>query len=69
MVLWYRYGVREIVGLRYGFEGIIASFNHIPVVLTPKLVEDIHKDGGTILGTSRGPQDPALMVDFLLERK
>jgi 6-phosphofructokinase 1 len=69
MVLWYRYGVKEIDGYRYGFEGIIASFNHTPVVLTPELVEDIHKDGGTILGTSRGPQDPALMVDFLSKRK
>jgi 6-phosphofructokinase 1 len=69
MVLWYRYGVREILGLRYGFEGLIASFNHKPLVLTPELVEDIHKDGGTILGTSRGPQEPALMVDSLAERK
>jgi 6-phosphofructokinase 1 len=69
MVLWYRYGVREIFGLRYGFEGLIASFNHEPLVLKPELVEDIHKDGGTILGTSRGPQEPALMVDFLVERR
>jgi 6-phosphofructokinase 1 len=53
----------------YGFEGLIASFNHEPLVLKPELVEDIHQDGGTILGTSRGPQDIALMVDFLLERK
>jgi len=69
MVLWYRYGLKEILGLRYGYEGLIASFNHEPLVLNPELVEDIHKDGGTILGTSRGPQDPALMVDFLSERK
>jgi len=68
MVLWYRYGVREIFGPRYGFEGLIASFNHEPLLLKPELVEDIHKDGGTILGTSRGPQEPALMVDFLVER-
>ncbi len=69
MVLWYRYGVKEIFGLRYGFEGLIASLNHEPMVLKPELVEDIHKDGGTILGTSRGPQEPALMVDFLVERR
>jgi 6-phosphofructokinase 1 len=69
MVLWYRYGVRDILGLRYGFEGLIASFNHEPLILEPEVVEDIHKDGGTILGTSRGPQDPALMADFLLERQ
>ena len=69
MVLWYRYGVKEIFGLRYGFEGLISSFDNEPLVLKPELVEDIHQDGGTILGTSRGPQDIALMVDFLLERK
>jgi 6-phosphofructokinase 1 len=69
MVLWYRYGVKEILGLRYGFEGLIASYNHEPFVLRPELVEEIHKDGGTMLGTSRGPQDISLMVDFLLERK
>jgi 6-phosphofructokinase 1 len=69
MVLWYRYGVRTVFGFRYGFRGLIASFNHEPMVLTPEVVEDIHKDGGTILGTSRGPQDPAIMVDFLAERK
>jgi 6-phosphofructokinase 1 len=69
MVLWYRYGVKEIVGLRYGFEGLISSFNHKPIQLTPDVVEDIQKDGGTILGTSRGPQDPALMVDFLLKER
>jgi len=69
MVLWYRYGVKEIFGLRYGYEGLIASLNNEPLVLNPELVEDIHKDGGTMLGTSRGPQDPALMADFLSERK
>jgi 6-phosphofructokinase 1 len=69
MVLWYRYGVKDILGLRYGYEGLMASFNHEPLILEPELVEDIHKDGGTILGTSRGPQDPALMVDFLVERE
>lgn len=69
MVLWYRYGVREIFGLRYGFEGLIASSDQEPLLLKPELVEDIHKDGGTILGTSRGPQEPALMVDFLVERR
>jgi 6-phosphofructokinase 1 len=69
MVLWYRYSVKEILGLKYGYEGLMASFNHEPLALTPEVVEDIHKDGGTILGTSRGPQDPACMVDFLAEKK
>ncbi len=67
MVLWYRYCVRRIVGLRYGYEGLIAEFGHEPVVLTPDVVEDIHKDGGTILGSSRGPQDVPSQVDFLVK--
>ena len=39
-----------------------------PVPLTLDFVEDIHKEGGTVLGTSRGPQDPGMMADFLLGR-
>jgi 6-phosphofructokinase 1 len=38
------------------------------MLLTPDLVEDIHMDGGTILGTSRGPQEAGAMVDFLHKR-
>jgi 6-phosphofructokinase 1 len=68
MVLWHRYGVQDILGLRYGYEGLIPSFGHEPMLLTPDLVEDIHMDGGTILGTSRGPQEAGAMVDFLHKR-
>ena len=65
MVLWHRYGVTRIMGLRYGYEGLVPACGHAPIELTPELVEDIHINGGTILGTSRGPQDAAVMVDFL----
>jgi 6-phosphofructokinase 1 len=65
MVLWHRYGVTRILGLRYGYEGLVPACGHTPIELTPELVEDIHLDGGTILGTSRGPQDTSVMVDFL----
>ena len=68
MVLWYRYGIRDILGLRYGYQGLLARGGHDPIPLTPEVVEDIHKDGGTILGTSRGPQDPREQVDFLQAR-
>lgn len=67
MVLWYRYSVREIWGLRFGFEGLIKSIGHQPINLTPKVVEDIHQNGGTILGSSRGPQDVSESVDYLVE--
>lgn len=69
MVLWYRYGVKDITGFKYGYEGLVASCRHLPVILTPEIVSDIHQNGGTILGTSRGPQKPSAMADFLAEKK
>lgn len=69
MVLWYRYGVRDIWGLRYGYEGLHPVTGHAPQPLTPDLVEDIHQHGGTILGTSRGPQPVEAMVEFLVRNR
>jgi 6-phosphofructokinase 1 len=59
------YGVERIYGFRYGYEGLIAKKNHEPLVLTADKVADIHHEGGTVLGTSRGNQDPVEMVDRL----
>lgn len=69
MVSWYRYGVRHISGFKYGYQGLVASCGDRPINLTPDIVEDIHQNGGTILGSSRGPQDPARIVDFLVQKK
>jgi len=69
MVLWYRYGVRRILGLQYGYEGLVPSFGHEPIILTPEIVEDIHQKGGTILGSSRGPQDVPTMLNFLVANR
>jgi 6-phosphofructokinase 1 len=66
MVSWYRYGVRNILGVRYGYKGLTAEGDS-PMHLDPEVVEDIHQDGGTILGTSRGQRKPAEMVDWLVE--
>ncbi len=68
MVLWHRYGVRQIDGYRYGYEGLNPDCGHPPLTLTPDTIDGIHQDGGTILGSSRGPQDPAVMADFLNQR-
>jgi 6-phosphofructokinase 1 len=68
MVLWHRYGVRHILGLRYGYQGLVPPFEHDPLELNPDLVADIHKHGGTILGTSRGHRDVGVMADFLRDR-
>ena len=63
--LTHAYGVRDILGFRYGFEGLVARFGHPPMPLVPAIVGSIHHQGGTILGTSRGGQDPGAMVDEL----
>ncbi len=59
------YGVRTIYGFRYGFQGFIARFRHKVMDLTPETVMDINEHGGTILGSSRGEQDPEEIVDCL----
>jgi 6-phosphofructokinase 1 len=67
MELYQRYGVTRIFGLRYGYEGLVPRFGHLPVALRPDSVSTIHTFGGTILGSSRGPQDVVDMVDHLEE--
>lgn len=52
--LWYRYGVKRIRGFRFGFKGFFAEQGFDTVDLTPWGVDDIHKIGGSYLGTSRG---------------
>ncbi len=63
--LFHRYDVRSVFGIKYGYEGLIPEHNHPYIELNPENVDDIHKDGGTILGSSRGAQDIGKMVDTL----
>lgn len=65
MNLHHHYGVRTIHGFRFGYEGLVEGKGEPPVPLTPELVNRIHHLGGTVLGSSRGPQDPAAMVRTL----
>ncbi len=65
MELAHHYGVDRIYGFRNGYQGFIARYGHDVVDLTTDLVSAISEDGGTILGTSRGNQDPEEMVDCL----
>ena len=52
--LWQLYGVRRISGIRYGYKGLLPDYGFEVLPMTPDLVDDIHKLGGTVLGTSRG---------------
>src|SRR5262245_35227291 len=52
--LTYGYGVRRILGFRYGYAGLAAGSPHEPLGLTPEIVDTIHLHGGTLLGSSRG---------------
>jgi 6-phosphofructokinase 1 len=65
MTLCYRYGVKNILGIKYGLRGLNPAFGDKPIQLTPDFVKDITSIGGSILSTSRGPQDVSVMVDYL----
>ena len=66
--LYHGYGVQNVLGFRGGYQGLDPVRGLEPFVLTPAFVHDIHKDGGTVLGTSRGPVDISLAVDNLIQR-
>lgn len=61
----YWYNVTDVIGIKYGYNGISSSPYAPPVKLTPDYVAEIHAEGGTILGSSRGAPDVKLMVDNL----
>ena len=63
------YGVKEVLGFRWGYQGLDPEHGAEPLVLTPELVDGIHLQGGTILGTSRGPVDKARAVENLIRRR
>ena len=63
--LYLDYGVKRIKGIRYGYRGFISEHQHEPVELTPDVVDKIHEEGGTILGSSRGSQDTGAICDTL----
>ena len=51
--LHYAYGVKEVIGFRGGYQGLDPVKGKEPVAITPEFVNKIHKEGGTVLGTSR----------------
>ncbi|CAK9231594.1 unnamed protein product [Sphagnum troendelagicum] len=63
--LWTQYGVREIFGIIGGYRGFYCRNT---IDLNPKVVNDIHKRGGTILCTSRGGHETSKIVDSIEDR-
>lgn len=66
--LRHSYGVKEVLGFRDGYRGLDPAVCREPLLLNGDLVDDIHREGGTILGTSRGPVDTNIAVDGLIQR-
>jgi len=65
LTLFHRYSVTEIWGARFGLRGLNPQCGHQLVKLTPDFVDNITSIGGSILSSSRGPQDINVIVDFL----
>jgi len=63
--LFYGYGVKNISGFKYGLQGFIPKYMHDIMDLTPETVANIHEMGGSILGSSRGPQPIDEIVDSI----
>lgn len=61
----YMYGVDDILGIEGGYRGF---YSKNTLQLTPKVVNDIHKRGGTFLRTSRGGHDTQKIVDNIQDR-
>ena len=67
--LRYNYGVERILGVRHGYMGLNPASGLPLVELTNDDVEEIHKLGGTVLGTSRGAHKSNVIVDRLQKEK
>jgi 6-phosphofructokinase 1 len=67
--LWYRYGVTRISGIPYGYQGFLKEEKKfVPRELNPDVVDDIHKLGGTMLGSARGGGKEVSRIVDALER-
>jgi 6-phosphofructokinase 1 len=61
----HHYGVAATLGIRYGLRGFIPACRHDVLEFSPNNVAEIHEFGGTVLGSSRGPQPVDEIVDAL----
>lgn len=63
--LVHNYGVPRVLGIRDGYSGLNPETGLPPKLIDDDFIRNIHHLGGTVLGTSRGAQDPAVVVDTL----
>ena len=68
MSLYFNYEVREIYGIKWGYKGLYTDVKENWIKLRPHMVSDIHKLGGTILGSSRGGYDGDKIMDSLIKQ-
>ncbi len=68
-ILYFEYGVRSIRGIRYGYGGLLSEISMTPIDLNPDVVDRIHEDGGSILGSSRGNGDRVEDIVDTLQRE
>ncbi|HLE10266.1 MAG: hypothetical protein A2504_04800 [Bdellovibrionales bacterium RIFOXYD12_FULL_39_22] len=61
------YKVKNVYGFKNGFEGLTSEYSQEALRLSADMVNSIHEQGGTILGTSRGAQTEVDMVDTLVK--
>ncbi len=62
----YHYHTQKVVGISYGYNGLNPARGYPMMDLTPEMVKNIHMEGGTILGSSRGgTEDMDLLMDTL----
>ena len=66
--LHYGYGVAEVLGFRNGYSGLDPDCGVEPINITPDFVDCIHQQGGSVLGSSRGPVDVTRAIDNLISR-
>ncbi len=52
LCLRHHYGVKTVLGIPFGYRGLLPEFNLTPIDLTLDRVSDIHRMGGTVLGSS-----------------
>jgi 6-phosphofructokinase 1 len=63
-----RYGVHRITGIRYGYHGFLDTIADPLMDLDPDNVDDIHRMGGSILGSSRGGGERTADIVDSIER-